>query len=138
NQREDEPRLLRGGAHVARRRLGFDHRQLPAPAGLAPAPADAPAAGAPGPPGAPPTVAAFSATRVVCPLKILVGANSPSLCPTMFSVMYTGMNFFPLWTASVCPTISGITVDRRDQVLMTFLSAPARFMPSTFSRSGVS
>ena len=66
-----------------------------------------------------------------------VGANSPSLWPTMFSVTYTGMNFFPLCTASVCPTISGITVERRDQVLMTFFSAP-RFITSTFSRSGVS
>src|SRR5262245_25839451 len=50
----------------------------------------------------------------------------------MFSVMYTGMNFFPLCTAMVWPTISGITVDRRDQVLMTFLSL-SRFMASTFS-----
>src|SRR5205823_11557412 len=66
-----------------------------------------------------------------------VGENSPSFCPTMFSVTYTGMNFLPLWTASVCPTISGTTVERRDQVLMTFLS-PLLFMPSTFSSSGVS
>ena len=50
---------------------------------------------------------------------------------------YTGMNFLPLCTASVCPTNSGITVDRRDQVLMTFFSAP-RFITSIFSRSGVS
>ena len=55
----------------------------------------------------------------------------------MFSVTYTGMNFFPLCTASVWPTISGITVERRDQVLMTFFSF-ARFITSTFSRSGVS
>ena len=55
----------------------------------------------------------------------------------MFSVMYTGMNFRPLCTAIVCPTISGITVERRDQVLMTFLSF-ARFIPSIFSRSGTS
>src|SRR6516162_7562070 len=48
------------------------------------------------------------------------------------------MNFLPLCTASVCPTISGMTVDRRDHVLMTFLSTPARFIASTFSRSGVS
>ena len=47
------------------------------------------------------------------------------------------MNFFPLCTASVCPTISGMTVDRRDQVLMTFLSAP-RFITSIFSSSEVS
>ena len=40
-------------------------------------------------------------------------------------------------TASVCPTISGMTVDRRDQVLMTFFSDP-RFITSIFSRSEVS
>ena len=55
----------------------------------------------------------------------------------MFSVTYTGMNFFPLCTASVCPTISGMTVDRRDHVLMTFFSAP-RFITSIFSRRCVS
>ena len=70
-------------------------------------------------------------------LKIRVGANSPSLWPTMFSVMYTGMNFFPLCTASVWLTISGTTVERRDQVLMTFFSF-ARFITSTFSRRWVS
>src|SRR5688572_10144525 len=47
------------------------------------------------------------------------------------------MNFLPLWTARVCPTISGTTVERRDQVLMTFLSPP-RFIASIFSSSGVS
>ena len=36
------------------------------------------------------------------------------------------MNLRPLCTASVCPTISGITVDRRDHVLMTFFSAPVQ------------
>ena len=92
----------------------------------------------PPPPGAPPPAgaaaaicAAFSAF-VVWPLKNRVGANSPSLCPTMFSVMYTGMNFLPLCTAIVWPTISGTTVDRRDQVLMTFFSL-SRFIASTFS-----
>ena len=55
----------------------------------------------------------------------------------MFSVTYTGMNFFPLCTAIVWPTISGMTVERRDQVLMTFFS-PLRFMTSTFSSSGTS
>ena len=104
----------------------------PCPAGFAPA-----AAGAAGRPAPAPTVAAFSATLVVCPLNSRVGANSPSLWPTMFSVTYTGMNLRPLCTASVCPTISGITVDRRDHVLMTFLSAP-RFITSIFSRRCVS
>src|SRR5207248_1275924 len=47
------------------------------------------------------------------------------------------MNFLPLCTASVWLTISGTTVDRRDHVLMTFLSAP-RFITSTFSRRWVS
>jgi hypothetical protein len=37
----------------------------------------------------------------------------------MFSVMKTGMNFLPLCTAKVNPTISGMIVDRRLQVLMT-------------------
>src|SRR5688572_20591854 len=47
------------------------------------------------------------------------------------------MNLRPLWTARVCPTISGTTVERRDQVLMTFLSL-FRFITSTFSRRGTS
>src|SRR3989304_2412168 len=40
----------------------------------------------------------------------------------MFSVTKTGMNFRPLCTANVYPTISGVMVERRDQVLMIFLS----------------
>src|ERR1035437_1772597 len=32
------------------------------------------------------------------------------------------MNFFPLWTASVCPTMSGRIVERRDHVFSTRLS----------------
>jgi hypothetical protein len=103
----------------------LDSRHAPA-FGAAAAPAGADAA----------TAAALS-LFVVCPLNWRVGANSPSLWPTMFSVMYTGMNFFPLCTAIVCPTISGTTVERRDHVLMTFLSPP-RFMTSTFSSSGTS
>src|SRR5690242_9027432 len=55
----------------------------------------------------------------------------------MFSVRYTGTNFLPLCTASVWPTISGTTVERRDQVLTTFFSF-ARFIASTFSRRCVS
>src|SRR5208337_3309254 len=72
--------------------------------------------------GAAAAAALSAATLTPCPLKVRVGENSPSLCPTMFSVMYTGMNFLPLWTASVCPIISGTIVDRRDQVLTTFFS----------------
>src|SRR5215470_730250 len=49
----------------------------------------------------------------------------------MFSVMYTGINFFPLCTAMVCPTISGAIVERRDQVRTTFLSF-LLFMSSIF------
>jgi len=41
-----------------------------------------------------------------------------------------GINFLPLCTAIVWPTISGITVERRDQVRSTFFSLRA-FMPST-------
>src|SRR5437773_302949 len=63
-----------------------------------------------------------------------VAANSPSLCPTMFSVMYTGMNLFPLCTASVWPTKSGVMVERRDQVLNTFFSFLS-FRAVIFTRS---
>ena len=55
-------------------------------------------------------------------MKVRVSANSPSLCPTMFSVTYTGMCCLPLWTAMVRPTKSGRTVERRDQVLIGRLS----------------
>src|SRR5579864_5966622 len=84
-----------------------------------------PAAGAiaPGPPGTPAGRAVVSvAAFIECALKVRVKLNSPSLCPTMFSVMYTGINFFPLCTAMVCPTISGMMVERRDQVRKTFFS----------------
>ncbi len=74
------------------------------------------------------SVAAFTE----CPLKVRVMLNSPSLWPTMFSVTYTGMNFLPLCTAIVCPTISGMIVERRDQVRTTFFSLRA-FMPSIFT-----
>src|SRR5439155_24517420 len=105
NQIEDEPGLLGRRSHVAGRGVGFDHAApppLPPPpgfgapaAGAGAAPPVAPAGAAA--PGAPPgpcvaaaaaAAAARSATRVVWPLKIRVGANSPSLWPTMFSVMY--------------------------------------------------
>jgi len=32
----------------------------------------------------------------VCPKKVLVGANSPNLCPTISSEIVIGINFFPL------------------------------------------
>src|SRR5580704_3981702 len=44
--------------------------------------------------------------------------------------MYTGINFLPLWTAIVWPTISGTIVERRDQVRNTFFSF-REFIPST-------
>src|SRR5471030_793274 len=47
------------------------------------------------------------------------------------------MNFLPLWTASVWPTMSGRIVERRDQVLRTRFS-PAAFIAVIFSRSGAS
>ena len=46
-----------------------------------------------------------------------VGANSPSLWPTIDSEMNTGTCLRPSWTAIVCPTISGKIVEVRDQVL---------------------
>src|SRR6478736_3343597 len=79
---------------------------------------------------APPPGAAFLSPGL-WPWNVRVGANSPSLWPTMFSVTKTGMNLRPLCTANVCPTRSGMMVERRDQVLTTFLAA-VRFISSTF------
>ena len=70
------------------------------------------------------------AARIEWPLNWRVKLNSPSLWPTMFSVTYTGINFLPLCTAMVWPTISGMMVERRDQVRSTFFSL-REFMPST-------
>src|SRR5690606_27738792 len=53
-----------------------------------------------------------------CPGKLRVGANSPSLWPTMSSLTDTGMNFCPLYTLNVRPTNCGRIVERRDQVLI--------------------
>src|SRR6266403_1357930 len=53
-----------------------------------------------------------------CALNVRVGANSPSLWPTMFSDTNTGTCRRPLCTAMVKPTISGMTMERRDQVLI--------------------
>ena len=63
--------------------------------------------------------------------KVRVGANSPSLWPTMASEMYTGTCLRPSWTAMVCPTMSGMIVERRDQVRITRLSR-LRFSSSIF------
>src|SRR6185295_9920241 len=68
------------------------------------------------------------------PLKVRVSANSPSLCPTMFSETYTGMCCFPLCTAIVRPTKSGVIVERRDQVLIGRLSLVARAASTFFDR----
>src|SRR5436190_5277541 len=76
------------------------------------------------------SVAAFTE----CPLNCRVGENSPSLCPTMFSVTYTGMNFLPLCTAIVCPTNSGRIVERRDHVRTTFFSLAVFNASIFFSR----
>src|SRR5690606_22831000 len=63
--------------------------------------------------------------------NVRVGLNSPSLWPTIDSVMYTGTCLRPSCTARVWPTMSGMMVERRDQVLMT-LRSPAAFCSSTF------
>src|SRR5512133_2796231 len=65
------------------------------------------------------------------PRNVRVGANSPSLCPTMPSVMNTGTCLRPSCTAIVCPSMSGMIVERRDQVRMTFLVLRS-FCASTF------
>src|SRR5690606_5078644 len=60
----------------------------------------------------------FAFLSEVWPWKVRVGANSPSLCPTISSVTSTGMNLLPLCTPKVRPTNCGMIVERRDQVLM--------------------
>src|SRR5215831_6926088 len=132
NQVHHQARLLWRHANEARERrtlnltIGLHCRRhrYPFAAGAA--------AGA-APPGAAAAAAFSSAAFTAWPLNVRVGENSPSLWPTICSVMYTGMNFLPLWTAIVCPTISGRIVERRDHVFTTFFSFRA-FIPSTFSR----
>jgi hypothetical protein len=68
--------------------------------------------------------AAFSAFVPGCPLNTRVGENSPSLWPTIFSVINTGMCRLPLWTPNVRPTISGDIVERRDHVRIAGGFAP--------------
>src|ERR1041384_8109611 len=52
----------------------------------------------------------------------------------MFSVTNTGTNLRPLWTANVRPTASGMIVERRDQVLITFFLADATVTSIFFCR----
>src|SRR3979490_804151 len=93
----DQPALLRGNARVAQFG-GHLHRVLRRLQVAA--------------------TAASTLRSPECALKVRVGANSPSLCPTMFSVISTGTCWRPLCTAMVRPTISGTTGERRDQVLI--------------------
>src|SRR5436309_13969303 len=51
----------------------------------------------------------------------------------MFSVTKTELNVFPLCTKNVWPTKSGVTIERRDQVLIGFLT-PELFILSIFFR----
>src|SRR5207253_8010303 len=51
----------------------------------------------------------------------------------MFSVTKTELKVFPLCTKNVWPTKSGVTIERRDQVLIGFF-APELFILSIFSR----
>src|SRR4029453_11294394 len=64
-----------------------------------------------------------------CARNVRVGANSPSLCPTICSVTKTGTCLRPSWTAIVCPTISGKIVEVRDQVRIMFFD-PEAFIAS--------
>src|SRR5207302_9595690 len=71
----------------------------------------------------------FAALSPEWPRNVRVGANSPSLCPTICSEMNTGTCLRPSWTAIVWPTMSGNTVEARDQVRIIRFSFLA-FMPS--------
>src|SRR5204862_4180178 len=63
------------------------------------------------------------------PRNSRVGANSPSLCPTIDSETNTGTCLRPSWTAMVWPTISGKIVEVRDQVLIICF-CPLEFIAS--------
>jgi hypothetical protein len=52
----------------------------------------------------------------------------------MFSLISTGMCCRPLWTAIVRPTISGTTIERRDQVLIGLRSFFADAVCTFFDR----
>src|SRR6185295_18449507 len=67
----------------------------------------------------------FTLSLPAWPRNIRVGANSPSLWPTIDSEMNTGTCLRPSWTAIVWPTISGKIVDIRDQVLIICLLPPS-------------
>src|SRR5258707_11582 len=55
----------------------------------------------------------------------------------MFSVTNTGLNTLPLCTLNVCPTNSGVIMERRDQVLIGFFD-PTAFSLVIFSSKWVS
>src|SRR5687767_1883923 len=63
------------------------------------------------------------------PRNVRVGANSPSLWPTICSVTKTGTCLRPSCTAIVWPTISGKMVEDRDQVRIIRLE-PDSFIDS--------
>jgi len=66
--------------------------------------------------------------------NVRVGANSPSLWPTISSVTSTGMCLRPLWTPKVSPTNCGRIVERRLQVLITSCRPDDRAVSAFFSR----
>src|SRR5581483_9233781 len=127
DQVDHEARLLSGEPDEAGRRAALHH--APAFRGTPPPGAAAPAAGA-----AVATPSILPLRSPECPWKVRVGANSPSLWPTAFSVMNTGMNFRPLCTANVNPTMSGVIVERRDHVFTTRFSPDSTIARTFFMR----
>src|SRR5712692_8095867 len=134
-----QPALLRREPRAAQACFGFHHFF---PAGAGAGAGAAPGAAAGGcencVPGASlrgsPTASSVRLPTAEWLLKMRVSANSPSLCPTMFSVTYTGTCCLPLCTASVRPTNSGTMVERRDQVLIGRLSLVLRAASTFFIR----
>ena len=78
--------------------------------------------------------AAALALPPLCPLNVRVGANSPSLWPTMSSVTYSFMKTLPLWMAKFLPMNSGTIVQARAHVLMASRAPPA-FIRSTLANN---
>ena len=70
-----------------------------------------------------------------CLKNFRVGENSPNLCPTISSFTFTLIKVLPLCTPNVKPTISGIIVESRDQVLI-IVESPTLRRPNFFRIEG--
>ena len=76
----------------------------------------------------------MSDTQVQAQAKNPRAVSGVVVSDRMSSLINTGMCCLPLWMAMVKPTISGITIERRDQVLIGRRSLLAAAVSTFFSR----